>query len=272
MKIIKSIFELYLITSIHVSFAVWALFRISVLYLDFDNNPYLDYLVVTSSIVGYNKIKYGSVFFKNRKLISNEIIFTTILAFIIGLWSFAHVSLLTQFIFIITFLIVVFYTIPPIPLKNNLRNTYGIKIFLVSFSWTMITHFSLINEVNSSHYFQYLILAIQRFIFVFVAIIPFEIRDIRIDESRIGTLPQRFGIFKSKLLGILLLTVNIFILFLVNNMIYFYKYLELSIYIFLAYSLIFSDKKKSLNFTRFWVEGIPIFWYINLFFFNQLLH
>ena len=65
MKILKSLFEFYLKSSLHVSFAVWALYKISFINFNSTEMPYLDWLVFTYSIVGYNIIKFVLIFFKN---------------------------------------------------------------------------------------------------------------------------------------------------------------------------------------------------------------
>jgi len=270
MRVFKTLFEFYLQSSLHVSFAVWALYKISFIYLNSTETPYLDWLVFTSSIVGYNKIKYGSNFFINPKFISKEITSITFLAFIIGFWCFYHLDLLTQTIFMMSFIVVVFYAIPNPSSNKNLRNSNGIKIFLVAFSWTLVSYAALINQMNILDTNQYIIMGIQRFIFVLVATIPFEIRDISIDKNDLGTLPQRFGIFKSKLLGLSLLMLNTCLLYFIDDINFLYKILEFLIYLVLGYGLFITTINKPLNFTRFWIEGIPIFWLFVLLLLNQL--
>src|SRR5690606_20153897 len=46
---------------------------------------------------------------------------------------------------------------------------------------------------------------LQRFLLVLVLILPFEIRDLRYDLEQLGTLPQRIGVTRTKIFGILLL-------------------------------------------------------------------
>ena len=260
MKLFKRLFEFYLLSSLHVSFAVWALYKVSFVYSDSIGSLYIDGLVVTSSVVGYNLIKYGQIFYNKKLLISKSIVFITFLSFLIGLWCFFNVHLLTQVIFIITFILVIFYLIPNPSSNKNLRNSYGIKIFLVAFSWTLVSHLSLISNLSYSKFDQNIIITIQRFIFVLVATIPFEIRDINVDKSQLGTLPQRFGIFKSKLLGIVLLILNTYLLFFILDINIKFKIIEFFIYLILGYLLVVSSINKGLNFTRFWIEGIPIVW------------
>ena len=57
------------------------------------------------------------------------------------------------------------------------------------------------------------ILLLQRFVFVVVLILPFEIRDLSVDDKILGTLPQRIGVKNTKLYGLLLLMVFFFLEF-----------------------------------------------------------
>lgn len=270
MKLFKFFFEFYLSSSLHVSFSVWALYKVSFIYSNSTENLYLDGLIITSSIVGYNLIKYGSIYLKNNLSISKSITFITFLSFLVGVWCFFNIHLLTQFIFIISFILVILYVIPNPSSNKNLRNSYGVKIFLVAFAWTLVSHFSLSVHMNITEFDQNIIIAIQRFIFVLVATIPFEIRDSKTDESGLGTLPQRFGIFKSKLFGLSLLIINTYLLYYILEINMIFKIIESFIYLILSYGLLVSSSNKTLNFTRFWIEGIPIFWIFILLLLNRL--
>ena len=270
MKILKSLFEFYLKSSLHVSFAVWALYKISFISLNSTEMPYLDWLVFASSIVGYNIIKFGSIFIKNKKLISKSIILVTFFALAVGLWCFFYLDFLTQSVFILCFILVILYIIPNPSLNKNLRNLNGVKIFLVAFSWTLVSYVSLINRMSTFEISLCIIFGVQRFIFVLVATIPFEIRDIKIDKNDLGTLPQRFGIFKSKILGLLLLILNTCLFYFIIDFHFIFILLELFMYFILGFFLLISNANQPLNFTRFWIEGIPVFWIFILSILNQL--
>ena len=246
------------------------MYKVSFIYSNSTENLYLDGLIITSSIVGYNLIKYGSIYLKNNLSISKSITFITFLSFLVGVWCFFNIHLLTQFIFIISFILVILYVIPNPSSNKNLRNSYGVKIFLVAFAWTLVSHFSLSVHMNITEFDQNIIIAIQRFIFVLVATIPFEIRDIKIDKNDLGTLPQRFGIFKSKILGLLLLILNTCLFYFIIDFHFIFMLLEVFIYFILGFFLLISNANQPLNFTRFWIEGIPVFWIFILSILNQL--
>lgn len=71
-----------------------------------------------------------------------------------------------------------------------LRNIPGLKLFLIAFSWAGITVlFPLIQNYMSIRITDW-ITFIQRFLFVLVITIPFDIRDINYDNNELKTLPQ----------------------------------------------------------------------------------
>ena len=265
----KYFFELYLKVSLHVSISVWSLYKITFFYLNSSQNYCLDWLVFSSSIVAYNLIKYLPVVIQNKKNISKSLLIVTLLSFFSGFFCFFYVDLLTQIFFLFSFIVVLFYSTPTFFTIFNLRNYSGLKIFIVALVWTIVTYFSLITQMNITYNLSYIILAVQRFIFVFVWAIPFDIRDIKIDNVELKTIPQIFGIYRSKLLGVLLLMFNTSIFYFTNEISLIFIVIEVFIYLILGFLLIISDPKKPLNFTRFWVEGVPIIWVIILYTFMQ---
>ncbi len=266
----KDLFELYLKASLHVSISVWSLYKITFFYLNSSQNYYLDWLVFSSSIVAYNLIKFTPVLIQNKKSISASVLILTFFSFFSGFFCFFYIDLLTQIFFLFSFVIVLFYSTPTFFTVFNLRNYKGLKIFIVSLVWTIVTYFSLISQMNLVYDLSYITLAIQRFVFVFVLTIPFDIRDINVDKIELKTIPQILGIRRSKLLGILLLIFNTSIFYFIGKISLIFILVEVFINLILGLLLIISDPKKPLNFTRFWVEGVPIIWVIILYVFMQI--
>jgi hypothetical protein len=74
------------------------------------------------------------------------------------------------------------------------------------------------------------------------------------------TLPQRFGIFKTKLLGIVLLFPFVLLDF-------FKEKIEISTFaiaIITALFIGFTNLKRDKYYTSFWVESVPILWWLVL--------
>ena len=103
-----------------------------------------------------------------------------------------------------------------------------------------------------------LIYGLQRYIFVIAATLPFEIRDLKLDHPNLSTWPQRWGVKKTKILGLILL---IFFIFL-EALFTFSSRFEVTamIAIILMFFILLSKKEQPKYFSSFWVEGIPILW------------
>ena len=91
-------------------------------------------------------------------------------------------------------------------------------------------------------------------------LIPFEIMDSFQDPISLQTLPQKFGINKTKLLGMLLLIPFMVLEFLKTNSSLISVFIGLVTVIFIH----FSSKQRNKYYTNFWVESVPIFWLILL--------
>jgi hypothetical protein len=103
---------------------------------------------------------------------------------------------------------------------------------------------------------------VQRFILVFVLILIFEILDLANDDPHLQTVPQQIGVKKTKIVGLLLLIPFYFLEFLKTNFIEKQLIVNLVLVVVLSLFLIFANEKRSRYYTSFWVESIPIFWWL----------
>jgi len=71
------------------------------------------------------------------------------------------------------------------------------------------------------------------------------------------TFPQKFGVKKAKYLGYLFLVV-----FCMVGLLFQFEILDIVIAIIVGFFIRFSSTKNSKYYTSFWVESIPIFWWI----------
>jgi hypothetical protein len=90
--------------------------------------------------------------------------------------------------------------------------------------------------------------------------IPFEILDSKTDDDSMKTLPQRFGIFKTKLLGIVLLLPFMMLEFFKEKM----EITTFVIAIITALFIVFTTFKRDKYYTSFWLESVPILWWMVL--------
>ena len=138
------------------------------------------------------------------------------------------------------------------------------KIFIVAIVWALLIVFLPIIDNYDNIDVIVLIYFIQIFIYVFVAILPFDIRDINLDIKILNTVPQNIGIKSTKTLGLVLLFVFVLLdflqLLLLENVNLLSVLINIVICIALSILLYKSRENQTKNYASFWVESIPIFW------------
>ena len=159
--------------------------------------------------------------------------------------------------------LVFFYALPQ-SRYINLRRLRGIKIYIVSLSWVLITGVLPFENYDWStpHYLYQL----QRFLLIILATLPFELRDLKADDPRLKTLAQSLGFSGVQLLGYGL---SFFIFLLSGALHYLYgvaAYSALVLLPFYLWSLSDIKRLSSPYFVSFWVEWIPFIGLIFLYF------
>jgi len=123
-------------------------------------------------------------------------------------------------------------------------------------------------ESSQIYYKDSFVLFFQFFVFVVICTIPFEIRDLKYDSNELRTIPQIFGIKKSKYISYVFILIFISIS-LVNTTtrIDFISDILIS---FILFFIIYKTKKNQTKyFSSFWVESVPVYWVlIQLLLFN----
>jgi len=105
------------------------------------------------------------------------------------------------------------------------------------------------------------LLFVQRMLFILVLILPFEIRDMQLDFKNLKTLPQKIGIKKTKKVGFVLLLFSLTMEFLITTSLS-NKNIYLLISFILLLFLMRSSQNQSKFYSSFWVESLPILWWI----------
>ena len=267
MLLLKKLFNFYIYSNIHVSLAVMCLTKITLLQFDiFENISPL--FVFFSTIVSYNAIRFininkirtaSAAWIMSHK---TELLVLNIIS-AIGLAITTYLLNFKAILVLIPFVLATSLYISPFKIwKLNLRDVPGLKLFLISFSWAGVTVlFPVIqNELEVSK--NIALLFFERFLFVLAITIPFDIRDIDYDSPKIFTLPQVIGIRKSKVTGI----ISLFLFLLIA----YYRigdldtsFLVIFIVAILSSILIGSSSKSQSNYySSFWVESIPIIWFL----------
>lgn len=256
----KKLFDFYIHSSIHVSFAITALALATYYFFEIPVNIWVIVFVFFSSVVGYNYTKYTTILVqKNINTEYKTIQFLTFLSVLIAGFSFLKFSFISRITIIITGLLTFLYALSVFNHKN-IRSISGIKIYVVALCWVGISLLLPLIEAEYPINTDVWVKCFQRFLLVIILILIFEIIDLKEDSPSLKTVPQTIGIKNTKILGIVLLIIFFFLEFFLTN----YKTSQLLINGILAFVVlcftIFSDEKKSKYYTTFWVESIPILW------------
>lgn len=258
----KKLFRLYIHSSVHVSIAVLSLTAMTYYLFNLPVDNKIMFFAFFSSVVGYNCAKYGE--FLLKKDISKELNIIRVLSIvsaIIAFRLFLALRFSAQVLVLCTGVLTLLYGFSLFGGKN-LRNLKGIKIYIVALCWVLITLFLPLFQSEFQINTDVWVKSVQRFLLVIILILIFEIIDLKEDEPSLKTLPQIIGVIKTKILGILLLIVFFGLEFLLSN----YRISQLFINGILALTTIlftlFATENKSKYYTTFWVESIPILWFL----------
>ncbi|WP_158847178.1 hypothetical protein [Algibacter sp. L1A34] len=271
MKLVKQLLNFYLNSSIHVALSVYALTYITLLEFGFSYEENVLNFVFYASVTGYNFVKYfGVAKFHHRRLANwlKAIQVFSFFAFILMCYYGLQLSLMTLMCIagfgVVTFL----YAIPFLPKElfldqqNNLRSIGGLKIYLIGLVWMGVTVCLPIIENEYAVGTDVIITALQRYVYVLVLMLPFEIRDLQYDSLKLSTVPQKIGVKGTKLMGVILLFVFFVLEFFKDETHQIKILVLLMLSILTGVLVLLSSKKQNVYYASFWVEALPILWLI----------
>jgi hypothetical protein len=249
MRFLIQLFDFYIKSSIHVGLAVFCLVYLTAFSGDLRMSNEYPCCIFFGTILGYNFLKYFRVFYsrdfhRNRY---NSILIISNLAAIGFLFLFLGLNRSIQVHLLVSGIAVLIYPF--------LRKFGWLKMFLVSIVVTYVTVYIPFQSINGLPLDFYISL-IQRFFIVISLLIPFEILDSKTDDESMNTLPQLFGINRTKIFGILLLFPFMVLEFLKSNP----SYIVIPITIITGLFIQFTTLNRNQYYTSFWVESLPIFW------------
>ncbi|MFY0713859.1 hypothetical protein J1D01_09300 [Seonamhaeicola sp. NFXS20] len=277
MTLLKQFLNFYINSSIHVSLAVCSLTWVTLIEYEIPFDENLLFFMFFSSVTGYNFVKYyGIAKFHHRGLASwlKAIQVFSFFCFIFMLFYALKLNTKTL-LYILGFgLVTFFYAIPFLPKhffvdkKQNLRSIGGLKIYLIALVWsgvTVLTPF-INNDMNLS--VDVFITGFQRYLYIIVLMFPFEIRDLKFDNLKLSTIPQKIGINKTKIIGSLILVSIFFLEFFKDEMSLKLLLVMVLINLCTLIALWFAKINQGKYYSSFWVEGIPVLWLILLLLIN----
>ena len=179
---------------------------------------------------------------------------------LISVYRFFEFQLITQIFIVFVAIISVLYPF-------SLRKIPFIKIFIISFVWTVSTMLLLLLENDIPISVNIILHLLSRFLFVFAITIPFDIRDLKYDAQNLQTIPFFFGILKARFISFFALFICLVISvfqYLENNIISINLLALILLYFVASILIVKSDEKRSEMYFSFWVESLSILCYFFL--------
>lgn len=267
MNFLNTLFRFYINSSIHVALAVYALLRVTELYFRLRYNEPLDYFVFYGTITGYNFVKYAGIAKLHHVSLTQNLKLIQVFSLIcFGLMFFyvTQLELKTMLFFLPFGVLTLLYAVPFLKaFSKNLRNIGSLKIIIIALVWTGVTAIIPLIDNPDIDSTKIILYSIQRFLLVIVLTLPFDIRDLQFDKRKLQTIPQVLGVERTKKLGFVLLALTMLIEFFVtpNQSV---KVIYILVFLILTFLLQRAKRKQSAYYASFWVESLPILWWVLL--------
>ncbi len=265
MKVLGRIFNFYLDASIHVALAILSLVWVTSSILNIPSDKNLFSFIFFCSIACYNFIKYGVEIKKYIRFGNPYHEYIRFFSFVCSGIATYHLFFLEWETILILGILGLFtglYALPVLPGTRNLRSLAGFKIVPVALVWAGTTVVLPVWAAGSALSWDVWIETIQRLILVLILILPFEIRDMKYDPPELKTFPRRYGMVKTKTLGILLIFLFFFLTLLKDETTQLEILSKTLLSLGMGSILLITKKNQNKYFSAFWVEAIPIFWWI----------
>ena len=217
--------------------------------------------VFFGTIAAYNFIKFATIAGWRHSSLPMHLRWIQLGSFVataLALWYSYRLGSETWIWICLMGALVVFYTLP-ILAGSTLRSLPGIKIFVVAAVWAGVTVIIPLVQAGEPLDGNVWNMAIRRILMVLILILPFEIRDARIDEPGLKTLPTWIGLDGTKRLSVVLGGLLVLLLFLDDSPTH-HLVVEGLICLLAVIAVWRSKTDQPRYYASFWVEGIPILW------------
>jgi len=274
-KSLIKILDFYLYSSVHVAVSVAFFILQTYLLLNIKIDTHYIVFIFSSTIFLYSLHNVLGLYIHENKIFRDKLsiinkmkyplFFLIVLSGIGSSFCFFHLTLMEIASLAAFAFISIWYVLPIFGNRKRLSDYPIIKIFMVSLVWAAIAVLIPLVETNINLTTKALIF-IEKFMFIFALVIPFDIRDIEFDNSRsVKTIPILLGKRKSIILALFAISISITIaLYLYSIKIYASNLIIPIILGYLFSSIIVAlseNKSKDYYFTGF-VDGLPIINYL----------
>ena len=270
MKPLRKLLEFYVNSNIHVSVAVFSLISVfgNIFKIDVFEKAFL---LGNLTFCAYhftrftNKERYqgghllGNWYEKHKRILSVLLLIATVTS--VYLFTRIHLS---EFYTLLPFaFLTFFYGVPVVKWKGqwmSLRFIPGIKIFVIAIVWAgVVVNFGLLGL--EMFVLERVVLFTLVLLFVLLLTIPFDIRDYHYDNKKLKTIPQVLGLRNAQWFSLCIALISILLsgeIFPSVHSVRVYFFIVLVLMLFVA----MCKPTRPKYFTAFWVEGIPVFWYL----------
>ena len=266
---IKSILDYYIDFNFHVSLCaisyILLIYNQTKLSFVITDHIVLDTLfVLTATHFAYNFIKYYELTVsKNKPIHDFSITFflPALISFFVLLYIFFVFTFTKQVLVVCITFFTIAYTIPFYK-KYNLRSYPIIKILTISTSWTLSIVVLPFYQIFDS--FQLIYYSVIIFLMVTAQMVPFEIRDAKLDANYVKNSVNIYGLKTIKKVGYILL-LSILVFQITKNQInncFELHFSSVIILIIMTALIRKSTYNQSKYFSSLMVESIPIYWLI----------
>ena len=270
-RIIKTLFDFYIFSNMHVAMAGFGLTAITLKkygHVDYNIPLFVGCCIVLAyNFIRFYQLSQNLITRRRNWIVRNKIgvIILCLLALFGILYSAVNYNFDTMSVGIVLLsgVITSFYVVPVLNYKGqtvSIRSVPGLKIFGIAFSWTLMTVLFPIVLTDQKLNTEVLLVFMQRLVFLVVITLPFDIRDMKSDLPSLKTIPQILGLKGSKFVAITLLLVFILLEIGIFKTGFPFSVLIVSIVAFIL--LLYSKPGSNEYFESFWVEGLPILWFI----------
>ena len=267
MHLFSALFAFYVRASFHVSVALLALLAYTQLLFGLMLPPAFYGALFFASVAGYNGIKYGVEPWKHvpGKGRDQQLIFgVSVICLGMSFYSLATLAPLYWLLFGGCSLLAALYALPLLPGMRNLRSYAGLKVPVVALVWTALSVLIPVYAVERGLGWDHWVEAFQRFLWVFLLMIPFEIRDLRYDPPGLLTLPRRWGLKGVRRMGWAAAILFVAATWFKDHLPQAEILSKSLVGILLVLGIRFSRENQSETYASFWVESIPIAGYLLL--------
>ena len=249
-------FKHYLSSSLHVAFALWAYCNVLALQQGLSVSASMQCAFFGFGWAAYQYTNQFVPMLYKKQAVSAGNIALFVVALVLGFWGLMAQPLYVWVVFFGIGILTFCYALP-FGAHMGLRFVPTLKVFVVALSWTTLALLPLISLPKQ----VFVWVAAKSLLWILCLMLPFELRDVHKDAPSLKTVPQVIGVAGTKRLGFVL----IFLCGLMASLTVSYTpllYVEFAALLLLGLATYKANSNQSKIFASFWVESIPIFWFV----------